>query len=339
MENPDILYGYSTLEVLPSDVEVTVQSPLYNERFVIGEEIEFSALITSNPSVDGSQLQWISSIDGDLGKGTDIQVDQLSAGTHEIEVTGYGESVSIQVRVFNDLWELYQSPPSQGEIDRIMEDFYIVWVDGDIEDEKWATYDPWLFEQSSTDPAKIVAIAKLDVLRHQRFSEPLPFTDGLTAYDHLKTYVHTIYLRLDCTYNSGGGGALYLNRSFSVWDARTSGTPSNWDACKTPFENPKLYTYINPLYLVMHECRHGEPDDPGHTVCESGVIGDQQLENGGGYAQSIMYLMWVYEYGLYDPQFIKEEAKNDTIWFLNRICNTPTHSNPLVQAILDELLP
>jgi hypothetical protein len=125
-----------------------------------------------------------------------------------------------------------------------------------------------------------------------------------------------------------------------VWDGRTSGTPSNPDACKTPLTNPTFMQYISPLYLVMHECRHSEPDDPGHVQCENGIVGDLQLENGGGYAQSALYLMWVYKYGLYDPQFIKESAKNIVPSFLtNRICTEPVHSNPLVQAIIDELLP
>jgi hypothetical protein len=48
--------------------------------------------------------------------------------------------------------------------------------------------------------------------------------------------------------------------------------------------------------------------------------------------------MWVYKYGLYDPPDIKEVAKSLAGTVLGRICSLPTHSNPLVQAIVDELL-
>lgn len=328
-----------TLEVFSTEIGLTIQSPLVNERFVSGEVIEFRVIVDSYLPLDASQLQWNSSIDGNIGNGPALQLNQLSAGIHEIEVKGYEESASIQIRVFNDLWALYQSPPSQAEIDRIMADFDIIQVDGEGEGEQWDAYAPWLFDQESTDPAIIVAIAKLDVLRHQRFSEPLPFTGGLTAYDHLKTYVDTIYLRLDCEYAHGGGGAINMNRSFSIWDGRMSGSADNLDACKTPFATLSLYPYIHPLYLVMHECRHSEPDEPGHIFCEGGLASDQQLENGSGYAQSALYTMWVYKYGLYDPDIIKEQAKEIAIMVLNgRICDAPTHSNPLVQAMIEELL-
>ena len=327
--------------------EIICQSPISNERFVKGDTIEFKATTISDQIVDGSQLQWVSDIYGNIGSGLELDINQLPVGTHMIEVSGYGKTISFPIRVFNDLWGLYQSPPSQGEIDRIMNDFSFVWVDGDTEDEKWETYDSWLFDQTSTDPSKLAIISKLDVLRHQRFSEPLPFSDGATAYDHLKTYVNSMTLYLDCRYNSGGGGNINLNRGLSVWDGRMSGTPDNPDACKTPFENPTLYKYISPLYLLIHEGRHSEPGAPPHTTCAAWsdvnqtVIGgmDQQLEGGGGYAQAALYCMWVYKYGLYDPLFMKEEAKTLALMFLNgRFCSKPEHSNPKVQAIIDELL-
>ena len=50
--------------------------------------------------------------------------------------------------------------------------------------------------------------------------------------------------------------------------------------------------------------------------------------------------MWIYNYGLYDPEFIKEEAKSWVIMMLNRAAwgTPPTHTNPLVQALIEELL-
>ena len=125
--------------------------------------------------------------------------------------------------------DLYGAPPAEGEIQRILSHITFDWEDGTGVDEEWAPYDSFNFDQSSTDPSKVVIIAKLDVLRHQRFSEFLPMTDGNIIYDHLRTWVDTIRLRLDCGYNTGGGGCISLVRPISVWDARQGGDP---DACK-----------------------------------------------------------------------------------------------------------
>lgn len=48
--------------------------------------------------------------------------------------------------------------------------------------------------------------ANLDVLRHQDFSKPLPFTGGLSAYGRLKNFVRTFQMRLDCDVNFETGG-------------------------------------------------------------------------------------------------------------------------------------
>ncbi|UCG58754.1 MAG: hypothetical protein JSU70_04415 [Phycisphaerales bacterium] len=319
------------------DTALTITLPMPYERFVVGEEVKFMAVELNGANLDGSQLSWRSSLDGDLGNGMELTASSLSAGDHLIEVYGYGASDSISIRVYEDLWQLYQSPPADGEVTRIMSDFTINQIDGKEADEQWDLYGP-VFDQSSTDPSLLVAIAKIDVLRHQRFADPVPFTDGKTLYDHFKTHVKTINLKLDCGYNTGGGDRVNLSRSFSVWDGRMSGTSSNWDACKTPFANPTLYKYTSPLYLLLHECRHCEPDDPGHTSCD-GRAKDLTLENGSGYAQATLYLMWVYKYSLYDPPSIRSEAGSTAASFLERfLCTPPTHSDPKVQAIIDELL-
>jgi hypothetical protein len=239
------------------------------------------------------------------------------------------------VRVFADLGELYLSPLADGEIQRILNDFTFEWWNGSGVDEDWSLYDSFDFDQNSTDPSKVVIIAKLDVLHHQRFSKPLPMTNGETIYDHLRTYVHTIRLRLDCGGAVGGGGYISLGRIVSVWDARTSD-------CKTPLTPPWLPPYIHQLQLFVHEGRHSMPDDPGHTDCGQGgsYRYDQQLEGGSGYAWAALYLMWVYKYSLYDPPEIRDAAKQEATTFLGvRFCTTPSHSDPQVQAIIDELLP
>jgi hypothetical protein len=327
--------------------KIWVQNPVPNGRFVSSQSTQFTAIVTSESITDSSQLNWISSKDGPLGKGSTLQVNGISTGTHDISVTGYGQTEKIPIRVFSDLWELYQSFPAQGEIDRIMKEFSFNWNDGTAADEKWTQYDAFKFDQKSKDPAKIVAIAKLDVLKRQQFSEPLPFTDGKTIYDYLRSNTHTISLGLDCGGNSAGGGSISLDRNLSVWDLRSSGTATDPNACKKPFANASLGKYINPLQLIVHESRHNERSDPSHTTCPSwsnprlstpGGM-DNTLEKGSGYAWAALYLMWVYKYGLYDPLQIKEEAKNIAISLLKgRFCNKPTHSNPKVQAILDELI-
>jgi hypothetical protein len=318
-------------------IDLVISSPIPDERFVRGEEISFSVVVSGKPDLYGFQLEWTSDKDGDLGTGFELTLDNLSAGSHVIEVCGYGACASISVRIYEDLWQLYQSPPAEGEIERILNDFRFNLIDGDESDEKWSAYDH-VFDQNSTDPSLLVAISKIDMLRRQRFYKPIPFTNGQTIYDHFKTYVKTINLKLDCSYNSAGGDQVNLNRNFSVWDGRVSGTPSNWGACKTPFPNYSLYDYTNPIGLLMHEVRHCEPSDPGHRMC-NGRHSDEMFEDGGGYAQSALYSMWVYKYGLYDPLFIRNEVRFIATMFLKeRICTTPTHSDPNVQAIIDELL-
>ena len=69
----------------------------------------------------------------------------------------------------------------------------------------------------SPRPSKTVLLARLDALRHQAFDEPLPFGDGLTAFEHLRRYVRRFVVRLDCGIASGGGGAVSLPRHASNW--------------------------------------------------------------------------------------------------------------------------
>ncbi|GAI79252.1 unnamed protein product, partial [marine sediment metagenome] len=149
------------------------------ERFIRGEEISFSVIVSSQLDLDGFQLKWISNKDGDLGTGLELTLDNLSTGIHVIQVCGYGVCTSISVRIYEDLWQLYQSPPAEGEIERILNDFSFNLIDGDESDEKWDAYAP-VFDQNSTDPSFLVAISKIDILRHQRFSAPVPFTNGQT---------------------------------------------------------------------------------------------------------------------------------------------------------------
>ena len=309
-----------------------LESPLPDERFVQGEQIILSARGTKD-------IKWVSNLDGTLGTGAKIQVKGLSAGIHQVTATGNNSKATVQVRVFKDLTELYQSKIAQGEINRIRSDFNFNWMNGAGDSEKWAADLSYEFNQKSPEPSRVAALAKIDVLRHQQFSQPLPFTGGAAAYDNLKSHVRQINLRLDCDISYAGNHALNLNRNFSVWDSRMSGSAQKPDACKVPLQQPIVVAdYIDALYLLLHEGRHCEPSDPGHTTCKGVSNMDQKLEDGSGHATAALYLLWVYKYGLYDSALIKANARQAAMSILeNRFCNTPKHSNPLVQSILNEL--
>lgn len=322
-------------------------SPLAGERFIAAEPKAFGAVVVSYHPVLSGQLVWTLDQTVSLGTGFGVNVNQIAAGTHTVKVSGLGETASAGIRVYGDLWALYQAQPAQGEVDRVIKDFGLQWVDGAAADEQWSAYPEFAFNQASWDPSKMVAVSRLELFRHQRFSELLPFTGGKTIYEHLKANVHSISLTLNCNKNTGGGGHLTLNRNFSVWDGRASGTDDNPNACKVPWSNPSLATYFSSLQLLVHEARHCEAGDPGHVDCvpwstPGGPVKigmDQQFENGSGYAWAAMYAMWIGKYGLYDPSNIKTEALNFAKGFLKeRFCTQPSHSNPKVQQVITELL-
>jgi hypothetical protein len=255
---------------------LSVLSPLECERFVQGESISLQAAVTDPAGGPGNadSVSWLDD-SHPLGTGAQLGVS-LTSGTHTLVASWNGVSVTRTVRVFPDLGTFYTAPPAPGEIDRIEADFTFQWKDGFGAQEQWEAY-PVTFDQHSIDPSKLVILAKLDLLRHQDFSEDLPFTGGLTAYERLTKFVNTFEMRLDCTLNfETGGGQVSLNRTSSVWDGRSTATA---DACKTPFPNITLFPYVDNLYLVMHEERHsespsgapGQPPDPGHIFCSNGI--------------------------------------------------------------------
>ena len=226
----------------------------------------------------------------------------------------------------NNLTELYNQKPSQNNITQIMSDFKITWVDNNQTGQVWPS--DFLFDQASLKPSKMVIISKLNALKHQAFSEPLPFTT-LSIYDFVKKYSNKMNIALNANPNSDGSGIMNLNCSFGFWKGVESGS------C-----NPvSLSYYIDALQLFVHEARHSSPSDPGHRSCGINAGNDQYLENGSGYAYAAMYNMWVYKYGIFDTQEMKERAKVTAMDILKtRFCVKPSHSNPKVQAIINELL-
>jgi hypothetical protein len=313
---------------------LNVLSPLEGERFVVGEQVRLDANILGlgGPPVWNSEgVVWTSNRDGPLGSGSPTV--PLSLGNHVITASKERLKRTVNVRVFADLWNLYKAAPSPAEIDRIQRDFRFEWVDGTPGDptQAWASYPGTPFDQTSANPSRTAVFAKLDVLRHQRFSQPLPFGTAATAYEHVRQNTRTIRVSLGTALNQASGGVISLNRGFTLW----SNNPAQ----------PNVATpYVDPLYLFMHESRHNEPGDPLHTSCTSwtGAAGtpngmDAQFEPGSGYARAAVYLMWVYKYGRFDPPTMREQAKSNVMVHKDRFCTRPVSTNPLVRALLQEL--
>ncbi len=329
-------------EVDLSDVEgdIVIRKPLHNERSLTGKLISFNAELKDD-SIPETDVCWSSGVDGFLGCGSELSAELLSIGQHEIVAEASGEADTVSIRVFADLWEIYQSKPADSEIERILNDFHIEFVDGDGDDQEWEPYG-FEFDLTSTDPSRMVIIALLEVLRHQRFEEQPTFTGNYeTVYDWARSVVHTIRLHLDCRPASGGGGRANLPRRISHWGP-IHGDPD----CGEPMVGDHIQDvsyYRGSLMLFVHEVRHSEPDDPGHINC-NGRSGDENLEDGSGYAYAAKYNMWTYKYSLYDPPLIRygtpgRDARSSSISQLGAICGDgePIHSDPRVQEIVDEL--
>ena len=318
-------YGFdgAALSVSPAllDLSIQVKSPLPSEQFVTGEDVHLEASAAQVAS--GSKLVWTSSIDGPLGMGASLTAHGLSVGTHQITVSGYGLTTHVSVRVFADLLALCHASRRRAR-SRAFSPTSPSTGSTAPPPRRSGRRNGAPFDESSVHPSKTVPIAKLDTLRHQRFSQPLPFGDVLTAFDHVRKYSTTINFDLDAALNDAGGGTINANRSFS-----------KWNNVSDPSDPPGApVSYIHSLYLLLHENRHNEPGDPGHSTCTawdgSGISipggMDQHFEPGSGYAAAALYLMWVYKYGIYDPQSVRDEAKQ--IAASIKIGSAPTRPAP-----------
>lgn len=310
---------------------IAIQSPLPDERFVTREPVALRASIQGVDTPDRARAVWSSSLGGELGRGAEITIRNLQAGPQEVTVSLDGVAESVRIRAFDDLLQLYRAAPSDAELQRIRREFSFTWQDGSQPDERWKLYEPPVFALDSRQPSKTVLPAKLDALRHQAFDEPLPFGDGLTAFEHLRRHVRRFVVRLDCSDASGGGGAISLPRQASNWYASTS------NCREVPPGQPPL-GYEGPLALILHEVRHNQPGDPGHRACRGHPALDASLDNGSGFAWSTLYAMWVYKYGSFDPAPIKDRARQIARSMLQySFCSAPSSSNPKVQALIEEI--
>jgi hypothetical protein len=106
-----------------------------------------------------------------------------------------------------------------------------------------------------------------------------------------------------------------LDRTFTLWS-------------NNPAQPTVATPYIHSLYLFMHEARHNEVGDPGHTSCTAwtGATGtpngmDAQFDPGSGFTRAALYLMWIYKYGRYDPR--RSARRRRTSLRPSRIASAP----------------
>ncbi|GEM_PF-2118028 len=330
-----------TVEFYAEALEFTLalEAPAEAERFLADDDVPLRVRLEGDPVPEDS-VRWVSSADGIVGNGSSVTLTELSSNTHTFRAQVLGaETDEVSVRVFDHLWDLYRSEPAPSEIARIKEDFDFVWVDGDEPDEKWDQYG-YDFNPETNEPSKLVIISNLDVLRRQRFEErPTFIGDHETVYDWFNSLVHTIRIDLGrCGGAAGGGGRVTLSRTHAHYGLWLGG-----DTCDTGDQvDFSLYS----LGILIHEARHSEPDDPRHMTCSDGRPGDRTLEGGSGYAWYAKYAMWVYRYSKYDPPLVREigdswgmfDFRRQAINQLRRICEDLSHSDPRVQAIVDELM-
>lgn len=319
---------------------LSIQTPMTDERFVAGETVHFdAALITElwwfwrlwfRILWFARTPEWSSSLEGALGTARQIDAVLHSVGTHTITVRGFGVQASVSVRVLANVGALYVSPPAPGEIARIEREFVIQWDDGASVAEQWATYENDPFDPTSARPSKRAALGKLEALRHQAFSQPYPGV-ATTLFEHVRAQVHELHFSLGLANQTGGGHIVWLNRHFSEWG--------------------------NPYWLslgeaLIHETRHNETGDPGHTNCMSwtgtpasgSLDKDLVFQPGSGYSAAATYLMWVARFGTRDDKSAWSSSslnpESEAVSLLRtRFCSKPTHSDPSVQSILVQLIP
>ena len=327
-----LLFSLTVSSAQQQKPRIEIERPLPDERFVTGERVTFKATFRDIGSAERARAVWRSSVNGELGRGSAIDVVNLPAGPQEVTVSLDDLSQSVRIRAFDDLLQLYRAKPADTELERVRREFSFTWQDGSQPDERWALYEPAIFALESPRPSKTVLLAQLDALRHQAFDEPLPFGDGLTVFEHLRRHVRKFVVRLDCGTASGGGGAVSLPRHASIWYASTSN-------CREVLPGQQPLGYEGPLALILHEARHNQPRDPGHRACRGHPGLDAALDNGSGFAWSALYFMWVYKYGTYDPPAVKDRARQAARSVLQySFCSNPSSGNPKVQAVVEEIL-
>lgn|GEM_PF-6629025 len=240
----------------------------------------------------------------------------------------YAFSSSPGLAQMQNLDSLYTSPATETELNTIVSNFNIHLLDGTDSLARWSLYNPYLFDPSSPDPSIYPLVNDLRVMREEVFNAPLPIDDNNT-YRTVRNCVKNggINLMLG-DYVNAGSGYINLSAAFSFWGSRLSSDLYKPSACS-------LYPFVYRTQVIVHEARHLEPDDPGHVQ----VSYDQSLAVEGGYGRACIYLMWIWKHGRNFSAQLRAAAGCEAQSILRGrfIEKPPTHPNPAIQSIVDEL--
>lgn len=91
------------IAIIEADFSVTVTAPADGTEFALGAEVSFACSVTDEYGavLTPDTSTWSSSLDGEIGTGTDLMTTDLSEGLHTITVTAtsQGDQVSDQVSI------------------------------------------------------------------------------------------------------------------------------------------------------------------------------------------------------------------------------------------------
>ena len=158
---------------------VQINNPADGASFALGAAVTFTGT-ASDPEegvLTGSALSWVSSIDGVLGSGSSLNVDQLSPGRHRIlfqavDSRGAASADSITIALSN--------PP-------------VVAITSPVEGESFPIGAPVTFNGSANDPEEGVLPAESLVWRSSLVGQPIGMGASFTV-NNLGTGTHRITL-------------------------------------------------------------------------------------------------------------------------------------------------
>ncbi|HOO55310.1 MAG TPA: carboxypeptidase regulatory-like domain-containing protein [bacterium] len=86
-----------SISIINNAPEVIIQAPAGNSTYAYGEEIVFegSASDYEDGVLSGEHLSWTSSIDGELGAGTSLSLQNLSTGNHKITLSAVDSMTAV----------------------------------------------------------------------------------------------------------------------------------------------------------------------------------------------------------------------------------------------------
>ena len=89
------------------DLRLEIISPAHKLRVGKSETIAFVGSVrVSNEPVDDQEVAWVSDLDGLLGSGRELPVENLSVGLHKITLRCNGAEASIEMAVFDKNWTI-----------------------------------------------------------------------------------------------------------------------------------------------------------------------------------------------------------------------------------------